>query len=275
MTLGNFATKLLREDQTSITRIRGQAEVRTIGPRAVRLLPVLHPAAALYTPANRSVLAGDLALIPALLAQGPPPQPGTVPQPDETAIAEARAALERSRPPSRPGAEPPAPAASRTPRNRSSGSSDAGVRERGTARDRGAEETEAARGRASRRHLRPGDVVLVSGDLGAGKTTFVRGACRALGVTGRVTSPTFTIARRYENGRVPISHLDLYRLAGRPPATRSCSRRSSARTAWRSSSGPRPTARRSPARRSSRACASSTTGRSAGIVTIERAAPAA
>ena len=59
--------------------------------------------------------------------------------------------------------------------------------------------------------LRPGDIVLVSGDLGAGKTTFVRGACRALGVTGPVTSPSFTIARRYD-GAVPISHLDLYRL---------------------------------------------------------------
>lgn len=59
--------------------------------------------------------------------------------------------------------------------------------------------------------LEPGDVVLLGGELGAGKTTFVRGACRALGVTGVVTSPTFTIGRRYE-GRVPISHLDLYRL---------------------------------------------------------------
>lgn len=59
--------------------------------------------------------------------------------------------------------------------------------------------------------LKAGDVVLVSGDLGAGKTTFVRGACRALGVSAPVTSPTFTIARRYA-GRLPISHLDLYRL---------------------------------------------------------------
>ena len=58
--------------------------------------------------------------------------------------------------------------------------------------------------------LRAGDVVTVSGDLGAGKTTFVRGACRALGVTEPVTSPTFTIGHRY--GRV--SHLDLYRFAG-------------------------------------------------------------
>ena len=58
--------------------------------------------------------------------------------------------------------------------------------------------------------LEPGDVVTISGELGSGKTTFVRGACRALGVTQKVTSPTFTIGHRYE-GRVPVSHLDLYR----------------------------------------------------------------
>ena len=74
------------------------------------------------------------------------------------------------------------------------------------------EETErAAAALASR--LAPGDVVRVSGELGAGKTTFVRGACRALGVGGPVTSPTFTIGHRYV-GRVTVSHLDLYRFDG-------------------------------------------------------------
>jgi tRNA threonylcarbamoyladenosine biosynthesis protein TsaE len=59
--------------------------------------------------------------------------------------------------------------------------------------------------------LRRGDLVLVSGELGTGKTTFVRGACRALGVASPVTSPTFTIGHLYE-GDVEIAHLDLYRL---------------------------------------------------------------
>jgi len=73
------------------------------------------------------------------------------------------------------------------------------------------EETEALGARIAAR-LRPGALVLLSGDLGSGKTTLIRGACRALGVTGPVTSPTFTIGQRYEGGRLPISHLDLYRL---------------------------------------------------------------
>ena len=60
--------------------------------------------------------------------------------------------------------------------------------------------------------LQPGDVVLVSGDLGSGKTTFIRGACRALGITGPVTSPTLTIGQLHR-GRVEVAHLDLYRLA--------------------------------------------------------------
>jgi tRNA threonylcarbamoyladenosine biosynthesis protein TsaE len=59
--------------------------------------------------------------------------------------------------------------------------------------------------------LRPGDVVLVEGELGAGKTTFVRGACRALGAGGEITSPTFTIGQRYA-AEVPISHVDLFRV---------------------------------------------------------------
>ncbi len=59
-------------------------------------------------------------------------------------------------------------------------------------------------------HLAAGDVVTVSGELGTGKTTFVRGACRALGITQPVTSPTFTVGHRYDG----IAHLDLYRFAG-------------------------------------------------------------
>ena len=62
--------------------------------------------------------------------------------------------------------------------------------------------------------LVPGDVVTVSGELGSGKTTFVRGACAALGVRERVTSPTYTIGHRYRGDRGVVSHLDLYRFQG-------------------------------------------------------------
>jgi tRNA threonylcarbamoyladenosine biosynthesis protein TsaE len=72
-------------------------------------------------------------------------------------------------------------------------------------------ETEELGARIAAR-LKAGDIVLLSGELGTGKTTLVRGACRALGVPGPVTSPTFTIGQRYEGGRLPVSHLDLYRL---------------------------------------------------------------
>jgi tRNA threonylcarbamoyladenosine biosynthesis protein TsaE len=73
------------------------------------------------------------------------------------------------------------------------------------------DETEALAARLADR-LSPGDVVLVSGELGSGKTTFVRGAARALGVAGPVTSPTFTIGQVYAGNGVEVAHLDLYRL---------------------------------------------------------------
>ena len=74
-------------------------------------------------------------------------------------------------------------------------------------------ETEAVAATLAR-DLRVGDVVTVSGELGSGKTTFVRGACRALGVTVPVTSPTFTVGHRYPAEPVDVSHLDLYRFQG-------------------------------------------------------------
>src|ERR671926_409834 len=74
-TLGNFATKLLRGEPTGITRLHGRDEVRVIGSRAVRLYPLFHPAAALYTPSNVEVLRADFGRIPQLLALDLPPQP--------------------------------------------------------------------------------------------------------------------------------------------------------------------------------------------------------
>jgi tRNA threonylcarbamoyladenosine biosynthesis protein TsaE len=75
------------------------------------------------------------------------------------------------------------------------------------------EETEALAAELARQ-LVPGDVVTVSGELGSGKTTFVRGACGALGVRERVTSPTYTIGHRYHGAEGEVSHLDLYRFTG-------------------------------------------------------------
>ena len=77
----------------------------------------------------------------------------------------------------------------------------------------GADETERLAGRFAEQ-LSPGDVVFLQGEVGSGKTTFVRGACRAIGVRQPVTSPSFTLAQRYEDGRIPVSHLDFQRLGG-------------------------------------------------------------
>ena len=74
-TLGNFSTKLLRGDPTGITRLHGQPEVLVLGERAVRLYPIYHPAAALYTPRMLETLREDFARLPELLAAGPPAQP--------------------------------------------------------------------------------------------------------------------------------------------------------------------------------------------------------
>lgn len=84
-TLGNFATKLMRGDPTGITRLHGRPEVIELGARAVRLYPLYHPAAALYTPSLLATLREDFAGIPALLAQGPPDQPGAAAPPEPAA----------------------------------------------------------------------------------------------------------------------------------------------------------------------------------------------
>jgi DNA polymerase len=99
-TLGNFSTKLLRDDNTGISRLHGQAEVRTIGARAIRLYPLYHPAAALYTPSNLEVLRADFQRIPELLALGAPEQPAVedqaVPEPADDQAAPPEAEIPHS-----------------------------------------------------------------------------------------------------------------------------------------------------------------------------------
>jgi uracil-DNA glycosylase len=113
-TLGNFATKLLRGEPTGISKIHGQAEVRTVGPRAVRLYPLYHPAAALYTPSTLEMLRADFLRIPEILSMGPPDQaepsleePSPEAPPPDDSWLEAPP-LEDAPPPA-PHAPPPAP----------------------------------------------------------------------------------------------------------------------------------------------------------------------
>jgi DNA polymerase len=85
-TLGNFATKLLRGDTTGITRVHGRDEIRRIGPRTVRLYPLYHPAAALYTPSMVDTLRADFLRIPELLELPELEQPRPEPEPGETPV---------------------------------------------------------------------------------------------------------------------------------------------------------------------------------------------
>src|SRR4051794_30974488 len=101
-TLGNFATKLLRADQTGITRLHGREEIRRIGPRTVRLFPIYHPAAALYTPSMLETLRGDFARLPELLALPAPEQPE--PEEVEPVVVEVEVEAEAA---SSPEPEPP------------------------------------------------------------------------------------------------------------------------------------------------------------------------
>jgi DNA polymerase len=93
-TLGNFATKLLRADPMGITRLHGRAELRQLGPRRVRLYPLFHPAAALYTPSMLDTLRTDFHRIPELLALEAPEQPEPEPEPEpELVVPEPELAL--------------------------------------------------------------------------------------------------------------------------------------------------------------------------------------
>jgi uracil-DNA glycosylase family 4 len=85
-TLGNFSTKLLRGDPTGITRLHGQPEVLMLGTRAVRLYPIYHPAAALYTPRMLETLREDFTRLPELLGLGAPEQPPWSETPEQTPV---------------------------------------------------------------------------------------------------------------------------------------------------------------------------------------------
>jgi uracil-DNA glycosylase family 4 len=123
--LGNFSTKLLRRERTGISRLHGQEQLQVIGSRAVRLFPLYHPAAALYTPSTLESLRADFHRVPELLALGPPEQPVAsepipdaqepLPEPDEALLEPDEALLEPDEallePEGPPAAGEPEPAA--------------------------------------------------------------------------------------------------------------------------------------------------------------------
>lgn len=106
VTLGNFATKLLRQDDAGITAIHGQAELRSLGGRTVRLYPVFHPAAALYRRPNLELLREDFSRLPQMLADGSPDQAAVESQREAEAVP-ARNVAEQTE--GRGAAKPPGP----------------------------------------------------------------------------------------------------------------------------------------------------------------------
>ena len=305
-TLGNFSTKLLRGDPAGITRVHGQPEVILLGRRAVRLYPIFHPAAALYTPRMLETLREDFVRLPELLALGAPEQP----RPDSLGPGAADPHRRGRRSARRRGSDGSRPAGRGSIRGRPARALlKVGVGDRLQRRFRPGKGTagrwrnffaislkvsgrdadtspvsilprssdrpasllprvdlpltagracalQSRRGRTCSRNLRSpqtealgaelaaglsgGDVVLLRGELGSGKTTLVRGAARALGVSAPVTSPTFSIGHRYEWARadgLPPRSLP----AGRPErgGPGAAGATTSAPVASRSSSGQR------------------------------------
>ena len=174
-TLGNFATKLLSGRPLGITRVHGQEQETTLGGNRVLLYPLYHPAAALYTPRMLEVLESDFRRLPELLGRALEPEPAA-------------------------GAGFPAGARAGRPARAVLARRASTLRLVAETETSSPEETEAVAARLGGRAA-AGRCRDRAGELGSGKTTFVRGACRSLGVTGPVTSPTFTIGHRYDGQR--------------------------------------------------------------------------